>query len=143
MNKRQRLRCGVVAAVLSALVLPGCDEQLRARDVFGGESLATEDVPGLRVVDERWLDGGDGGLMGKPSYATVSRTFSTERGVSQEMGVGAIVSRAEETGWTRVGDQSSEDTYVARKDLGRGQGRLLVSTAAAGPHEVVLTMSLQ
>jgi hypothetical protein len=59
------------------------------------------------------------------------------------MGVGAIVSRAEETGWTRVGDQSSEDTYVARKDLGRGQGRLLVSTTAAGPHEVVLTMSLQ
>jgi hypothetical protein len=143
MNKRRRLRRGLAATVISALALSGCEEQVRARDVFGGEPLATEDVAGLRVVDERWLDGGDGGLMGKPSYATVSLTFSTEDGVSQETAVATLVSRAEETGWTRVGDQSSENTYVARKDFERGDGRLLVSTTGVGPDEVVLRMSLQ
>jgi hypothetical protein len=143
MNKRRRLRCGLAAAVFSALALSGCEEQVRARHVFGDELLATEDVAGLRVVDERWLDGGDGGLMGKPSYATVSLTFSTEDGVSQEMAVATLVSRAEETGWTRVGDQSSENTYVARKDFERGDGRLLVSTTGVGPDEVMLRMSLQ
>jgi hypothetical protein len=137
------MRRALVATVLAALALSGCGGQVRAQDVFGDEPLATEDLVGLTVVDERWFDGDDGGLMGKPSYATVSRTFSTADGVSQEAGVAAILSRAEETGWTREADQSTERTSVARKVFERGVGRLLVSTVAVGPDEVVLTMSLQ
>jgi hypothetical protein len=138
-----RLRLALLATVLVTAVLSGCGAQVRAQDVFGDEPLATEDLAGLTVLDERWLDGDDGWLMGKPSYATASRTFSTRDGVTQESGVEAILSRAQETGWTRVGDQSSAGTSVASKELEGGDGRLLVSTTGVGPHQIVLTMSLQ
>jgi hypothetical protein len=132
----------LVVSVLAVSMLTACGDRVDAEDAFGAEPLADAEPAGLQVLDERWLDGDDGGPTGKPSHATVSRTFRAEGGTSRREAMRTLVDSAERTGWSRVTAQSTSSTFVATKPLEEGPARLMISTAGLGAREVVLTMSL-
>lgn len=133
----------VVAACLAAAVMAGCTPTVPAREALEGEPLAWGQIEGVEVVDEAVVDGSSGGLLGKPSYPTVTRHLVPVDGSTPEELVERLVDQSVEQGWEGQGPPTRLP-YRATKSLSSGRGLLLVSIhSEEPPTRVVLTMSVQ
>jgi hypothetical protein len=132
----------ILAIALAAIALSGCIGVSPARDALSGETLAWESIPGAEVVQEAVVDGSSGGIMGKPSYPTVSRQLVPTDGTTAEELLDALIAASAEQGWEHAG--SSSAPYRATKPLEAGSGELLISIHTEfHPARVILTMSVQ
>lgn len=139
MNWLRRLAVAVFASVV-VLSAGGCADTTSARDMFGGEPLATEDYPGLVLVHDSWWDGEAPGYMGKPSYVKVIRSFGAQSPGGLRRGFDALVAAAEKSGWA-PDDGNSSALFSAHKHSPQGDAHLLIAISKLErPYLVIMSM---
>ena len=137
---RVRMRVLVLVGCAAALTLVGCGQGVSAEQALGDEPLAFGPIDGVEVIDEAVIDGSAGGLLGKPSYPTVTRHLLPQEERSLAEVASDLVDRSLAQGWQPSG-ALSDRPYRATKTLPEGPAQLVISIHEENPPaRVVLTM---
>ena len=143
-NARVRQSGFLALCIAAGLVLGGCAQTTYARDVFGDETVLTQDLQGLVEVSQSWLDGKRGGIAVKPNSASAGRKFEPAPGFSLEAGFAELVASAVEDGWVESGPTGAQDRFfTADKGFPEGPGSLIISVdPSPNPSRILVSMVL-
>lgn len=133
-------RAVALVACAAALTLAGCSQGVSAEQAFGDQPLAFGPIDGVEIIEEAVVDGSSGGLMGKPSYPTVTRHLVPEGDRSLTDVASFLVDESIAQGWQPTGARADRP-YRATKTLREGPAQLIISIHEENPPaRVVLTM---
>lgn len=122
---RSRAGLGTVVALCAVLVLAGCgDDQI---EELAADPMASTRPSGGELVTSREREAEEGGLLGKPSPARVSRIYAFESEAEARQGLSELQAAAEDVGWEVSSVAADGSGFSASRPMGSRTASLTVA----------------